>query len=453
MVGGVPATNVNVMNDKTISATMPARPAGTLNAATVSNSDGTTGTLPAGWLANFLDVPGGQQFYDFVVRLVLNGVSGGTGGGLYGVGNPTLRQQMAVFLLKGKHGVCFVPPPCQGLFSDVPCSSDFAPWIEALFDAGITGGCGTGLFCPQNPVRRDQMAPFLIKAKCGSRFRATALHGHGVRRRRVPLAVRGLDRAARARGRHERMRRKQLLSVEPGDAWPDGRVRRPRVRPTLGGPVRRLLVTGLLSFALPASAATFTVTNTAPSDSGSLRQAILGANANPGPDSIVFAIPAPGVQTIVLASPLPAITEPVIIDGFTQPGSSANTQPAGQGLNAVLQIQIDGTGAAAGPCFTINAGNDDLLVMAIQGLVINRCPSARSTSVVGGQRRGHRRATTSARPTGTSVPGPQGFGVRVVNTIHVAIGGTFAFRAQSDLRQHRRRRDRHRRLHRRSAAT
>ena len=178
MVGGVPATNVNVMNDQTISATMPARPAGTLNAVTVSNSDGTTGTLPVGWLANFLDVPGGQQFYDFVVRLVLNGVSGGIGGGLYGVGNPTLRQQMAVFLLKGKHGVCFLPPACQGLFSDVPCSSGFAPWIEALFAAGITGGCGPGLYCPQNPVRRDQMAPFLVKAKRGADFVPPACQGN-----------------------------------------------------------------------------------------------------------------------------------------------------------------------------------------------------------------------------------------------------------------------------------
>ena len=169
-VGGVPATNVNVMNDTTITVTMPARPPGTLNAVAVNNSSGTTGTLPGGWLADFLDVPGGQQFYEFVVRLVLNGVSGGIGGGLYGVGNPTLRQQMAVFLLKGKHGLCFLPPPCQGLFSDVPCSSDFAPWIEALFDAGITGGCGSGAFCPQNPVRRDQMAPFLIKARHGPDF-------------------------------------------------------------------------------------------------------------------------------------------------------------------------------------------------------------------------------------------------------------------------------------------
>jgi IPT/TIG domain/S-layer homology domain len=169
-VGGTPATNVNVMNPETITATMPARPAGSLNTVTVTNPNGTTGALPNGWLADFVDVPGGQLFYDFVVQLVRNGVSGGIGGGLYGVDNSTLRQQMAVFLLKGKHGVCFVPPPCQGVFSDVPCPSAFADWIEALFAAEITGGCGPGLYCPQSPVRRDQMAAFLLKAEHGADF-------------------------------------------------------------------------------------------------------------------------------------------------------------------------------------------------------------------------------------------------------------------------------------------
>ena len=133
------------------------------------------------------------------------------------------------------------------------------------------------------------------------------------------------------------------------------------------------------------------------------------------------------MQTIALASPLPAITEPVIIDGFTQPGSSANTQPVGQGLNAVLQIQIDGTGAAAGPCFTVGAGNDDLLVMAIQGLVINRCPVGAIDVVAGGSGAVIAGNYIGSDPTGTSLPGPQGFGVRIVNALHVAIGGTFAF--------------------------
>ena len=109
--------------------------------------------------------------------------------------------------------------------------------------------------------------------------------------------------------------------------------------------MRRLLALAICLCASAASAATFTVTNNAPSDSGSLRQAILAANATPGPDEIVFAIPGAGVHTIALASPLPAITDPVIIDGYTQPGSSPNTKPVGEGLNTVLMIEIDGTGA------------------------------------------------------------------------------------------------------------
>jgi len=77
---------------------------------------------------------------------------------------------MAVFLLKAKHGVCYVPLPCSGVFGDVPCPSAFADWVEALAAEGITGGCGGGNFCPTNPVRRDQMAAFLLKAEHGSTY-------------------------------------------------------------------------------------------------------------------------------------------------------------------------------------------------------------------------------------------------------------------------------------------
>ena len=85
-------------------------------------------------------------------------------------GQNVTRQQMAVFVLKAKHGICYVPPPCSGDFPDVPCSSNFAPWIEQMAAEGITGGCGGGNFCPLNPVRRDQMAVFLLKGKYGSTF-------------------------------------------------------------------------------------------------------------------------------------------------------------------------------------------------------------------------------------------------------------------------------------------
>ncbi|HNB51831.1 MAG TPA: hypothetical protein PK530_07805, partial [Anaerolineales bacterium] len=70
--------------------------------------------------------------------------------------------------------------------------------------------------------------------------------------------------------------------------------------------VSLLLVVYALSFwARPASAANFTVINTNDSGAGSLRQAILNANSNPGPDTIDFNIPGGGVHTISPVTNLP----------------------------------------------------------------------------------------------------------------------------------------------------
>ena len=168
-IGGV-ATPTSFTDDHTLSASSPALAPGTVNDVVVTTSDGTTGTLVNGWVSDFLDVPGGHQFYAFVTTLVSNAITVGVGGGNYGVDQPTLRQQMAVFILKAKHGLCYTPPPCSGVFLDVPCSSGFAPWIEAMAAEGITGGCGNGNFCPTSPVRRDQMAVFLLKGEHGSSY-------------------------------------------------------------------------------------------------------------------------------------------------------------------------------------------------------------------------------------------------------------------------------------------
>ncbi|MGH9186762.1 MAG: hypothetical protein ACRD0U_13250 [Acidimicrobiales bacterium] len=64
----------------------------------------------------------------------------------------------------------------------------------------------------------------------------------------------------------------------------------------------------------------FAVTNTDDSGPGSLRQAIVHANASPGADAISFAMPGEGVHTIRPLSPLPEVTGPTAIDGRTQPG-------------------------------------------------------------------------------------------------------------------------------------
>ncbi len=169
-IGAQFATDVSVSSSTSLSATTPALAAGLANDVLVTNLDGTNGTLVKGFVADFLDVSAGNPFYGYVTTLVSNAITAGVGGGLYGVNDNTLRQQMAVFILKARHGLCYTPPPCTGAFPDVPCASNFAPWIEAMAAEGITGGCGGGNYCPQSPVRRDQMAVFLLKAEHGSSY-------------------------------------------------------------------------------------------------------------------------------------------------------------------------------------------------------------------------------------------------------------------------------------------
>jgi hypothetical protein len=56
------------------------------------------------------------------------------------------------------------PAPAMPTFNDVPDTDFGYQYIEALAASGITGGCGGGAFCPDNPVTRRQMAIFLTKA-------------------------------------------------------------------------------------------------------------------------------------------------------------------------------------------------------------------------------------------------------------------------------------------------
>ena len=119
-------------------------------------------------------------------------------------------------------------------------------------------------------------------------------------------------------------------------------------------------------FATPALSAVFTVTNTSDSGAGSFRQALLDANAAAGLDTITFNIPGAGVHTITTpTTDLPDITSPVLIDGYTQPGSSPNTNALNAGINAVLQIEVAMT---SGGDLHIAAGADGT---TIRGLVIN----------------------------------------------------------------------------------
>ena len=154
------------------------------------------------------------------------------------------------------------------------------------------------------------------------------------------------------------------------------------------------LVAGMLFLPITsANAASFVVTNIDDQGQGSLRQAILDANANLGADDITFAIPASGAQTISPQSPLPAITEQVSIDATTQPGAGCDVWPP------TLLIRLEGSGAVSNPPGQPVAG---LTVAA--GSERSSRDSSSGGSPVPASRSPHRpprrrsRATRSARP-------------------------------------------------------
>ena len=121
----------------------------------------------------FADVLPSDPFVSYIDTVYTDGITSGCGTSplIYCPQNSVTRAQMAVFILKAVHGSAYTPSGCVGVFTDVPCSNSFAPWIEELYAEGITGGCGTGTtYCPGNPVTRQQMAAFLLKAEHGSAY-------------------------------------------------------------------------------------------------------------------------------------------------------------------------------------------------------------------------------------------------------------------------------------------
>jgi hypothetical protein len=99
------------------------------------------------------------------------------------------------------------------------------------------------------------------------------------------------------------------------------------------------------------------VSNTNDSGAGSLRQAMLDANASSGPAQILFNFSGPAPYVIQPSSPLPTMTRPVSIDGTTQPGYAGHPV-----------VQIDGSAAGAGANgLTLTGGSSLVRGLAIGG--------------------------------------------------------------------------------------
>ena len=94
--------------------------------------------------------------------------------GLFAQG--TTREEMTLSLAQGLN--LPQPPACvpgAEMFNDVPASNPFCRYIEELARLGIAGGCGGGNYCPGDPVTRQQMAAFVVKALLAGNLQFTNL--------------------------------------------------------------------------------------------------------------------------------------------------------------------------------------------------------------------------------------------------------------------------------------
>ncbi len=102
---------------------------------------------------------------DYIEQLYNDGVVAGCAAGppaLYCPNDLVNRAQMSVFVAAAL-GITPVDPP-TGYFTDVTGTpyAWAAPFAEALFNAGITAGCGDHLFCPATQITRAQLSVWLV---------------------------------------------------------------------------------------------------------------------------------------------------------------------------------------------------------------------------------------------------------------------------------------------------
>ena len=120
-------------------------------------------------------------------------------------------------------------------------------------------------------------------------------------------------------------------------------------------------LTSLIAMPIHAGAGEIIVTTTEDSGDGSLREAILSANANGG-GTIRFLIDAPRPYTLALESALPEITSPVLIDG--------EADCATETTSTQMSVMIDGTNTDGDGFFlTEEAGGSIIRGLTIGGFV------------------------------------------------------------------------------------
>jgi hypothetical protein len=115
---------------------------------------------------HFLDVSLGDWYAKWVHQLWADGFTAGCSSDppLFCPDRLVTKLELAVFMLRAREGINYVPPPAQGIFADVDDASWGPEWAEAAYNLDIMEACGVSprRFCPDQEVRRRIMAVYMV---------------------------------------------------------------------------------------------------------------------------------------------------------------------------------------------------------------------------------------------------------------------------------------------------
>lgn len=131
-----------------------------------------------GLASAFSDVLPSDWYAGFVHALYALGLTSGFPDGTFKPLNLLSRAEIAVFLLRGLNGASYAPPAATGtVFTDVNGSEWYAAWVEALRATGLVSGYPDGSYRALNNVTRAELAVMLLRAKHGTAYTPPAASG------------------------------------------------------------------------------------------------------------------------------------------------------------------------------------------------------------------------------------------------------------------------------------
>lgn len=123
----------------------------------------------------FDDVPFSHPYHDEIHYLYQHGYTAGcsTSPKLYCPDHILNRAESAVFMMRGSRGAAFDPPnPVEQVFSDVVPGEWYFRWVDALYNEGLTAGCGTAplIYCPGQEHTLAEASVFNLRILYGEDY-------------------------------------------------------------------------------------------------------------------------------------------------------------------------------------------------------------------------------------------------------------------------------------------